>query len=333
MELQSLLARLKDTSEGGPLDRLAVLGVEHALEQPLEALLPPAFLARALVAGLEGWLASESAEQELATAAARIRQALLKDERPLREALPGELNQALAELAQRRYSPDRRLVMAVLDRPPMRALVRRLLLDVLMEFSRRVSAPVTENKVARGLGGLMRQAAEQARSSAGAFGSLASALSEELERQVERRAREYVDSALNGVLQQAADAVCDPARAPEQAEMRVALVEGALGVRLSQVGQEMERMDVPATVAAVRRGLSRWLASGGAAPELERALVRLLEHDGKRPLREVLAPLGLLEPARELGREVLRARLAPLMASEPFARWLAELLQSPSLAP
>jgi hypothetical protein len=333
MEPQSLQARLKDTSEGGPLDRLAVLGVEHALEQPLEALLPPAFLARSLVAGLEGWLASESAEQELATATARIRQALLKDPRSLREALPLELTQALTELARRRYSPDRRLVMAVLDRPPVRALVRGLLLNVLMDFSRRLSAPVTENKVARGLGGLVRQAAEQARSSAGAFGSLASAFSEELERQVERRARDFVDSALSGVLQQAADAICDPARAPEQAEMRVALVEGALGVQLAQVGQEMGRMDVPATVAAVRQGLSRWLASGGAAAELERGLVRLLEHDGKRPLREVLAPLGLLAPARELGREVLRARLAPLMASEPFARWLAELLQPPTGSP
>ena len=51
MNAQDLLARLQDASPDGPLDRLASLVVEHELSQPVEALFPPALVARALLLG------------------------------------------------------------------------------------------------------------------------------------------------------------------------------------------------------------------------------------------------------------------------------------------
>jgi hypothetical protein len=330
---QQLLARLQDTSPGGPLDRLAALLLEHALDQPLETHLPPAFLARALRASLEGWLASESAERELAAATQHLQQMLAQDARTVQAALGPELPRALAELASRRYSPDRALVLTVLDRPPVRGLVRGLMLDVLIDFSRKVSAPVTENRVARGLGGLARMAAEQARSkvSGGALGSIATgmvgAISEEIERQVERRARDFADSALSGVIQQLADALSSPSRASEQAELRTALVDGLMELKLSQLGRELSHADLPGGARVLRKALSRWLAAESSTADLERWLSRLLERDARRPLREVLEALGQLEPVRTLGREALFTRMAPVVASEPFARWLEELLR------
>jgi hypothetical protein len=319
---------LKDTSPGGALDRLATLVVEHALEQPLEAHLPPASVARSLHTGLEGWLASDSAEHELATAIGRLHQAMAKDPRPLREALPAELVKALTEqAATRRYAPDRELVLSVLDRPPVRALVRGLLLNVLIDFSRKVSAPVTENRVARGLTGLAKLAAQQARSSSGTLGSMASTISDEIERQVERRARDFADSALSGVMQQIADALSQPGGSSEQAELRVALLDGVMGLKVSQLGQELARADVPASAKSMRKALSRWLASKGSQAELEGWLTKALQAEGKRPLREVLGKVGLLEPARTLGKEALRERLAPVVASAPFALWLEELMR------
>jgi hypothetical protein len=330
MSAQDLLARLQDTSPEGPLDRLAALVVEHELSQPLQTLLPPPLLARALRAALEGWLASDTADRELTSALEHLQRQLTQDPRTLHEALPSELTKGLVELAARRYSPDRALVLAMVDRPPVRALVRGLLLNVLIEFSRKVSAPVTENRLAKGLSGLARLAAEQARSS-GALGGLASgmagALSEEIERQVERRAREFTDSALSGIFQQLADALTDPSRASEQAEMRVALVEGMLNVPLKRLGHELSHVDVPGGAAVVRKRLSQWLASKDGTAELEGWLTRMMERDAKRPVREVLGALGLLEAFQSLGRESLRTRLAPVVTSEPFARWLEELMR------
>jgi hypothetical protein len=331
MNAQDLLARLQDASPEGPLDRLATLVVEHELSQPLETLLPPALVARALKAALEGWLASDTAERELASLVEQVHRELTEDPRAVREALSPEVSQGLTELAARRYSPDRALVLAVVDRPPVRALVGGLLLNVLIEFSRKVSAPVTENRLAKGFSGLARLAAEQARSSSGALGSIASgmvgAVSDEIERQVEKRARDFTDSALSGVFQQLADALSNPSRASEQAEMRVAILEGVLGLRLAQLGRELSRADVPGGAAVLRKALSRWLASKDAAAELEGGLTRLMARDGKRPVREVLGALGLYETFRDVGREALRGRLAPVVASAPFALWLEALLQ------
>ena len=327
MNAQDLLARLQDASPDGPLDRLASLVVEHELSQPLETLFPAPLLARALKAALEGWLASDTADRELASALEHLHLHLTQEKRTVREAVPPELAKGLAELASRRYSPDRAVVMAVLDRPPVRSLARGLLLNVLIEFSRKVSAPVTENRIAKGFSGLARLAAEQAKGSGGTLGGIASALSDEIERQVEKRARDFTDSALSGIFQQLADALSDPGRASEQAEMRVAILDGILGLPLERLGRELSRADVPGGAAVVRKALSQWLGSRDVTTELEGWLTRAMERDGKRPVREVLGTLGLLETFQKLGRESLRGRLAPVVASEPFARWLEELTQ------
>ncbi len=327
MNAQDLLARLQDAAPNGPLDRLAALVVEHELSQPLEALLPPPLLARAIKAALEGWLASETADRELASAIDHLHQQLTRDKRTVREAVPPELSKGLAELAARRYSPDRTLVLAVVDRPPVRMLVRGLLLNVLIEFSRKVSAPVTENRIAKGFTGLARLAAEQARNS-GALGGIAGALSDEIERQVEKRARDFVDSALSGIFQQVADALSNPTRDAEHAELRVALLDGVLGLPLSRLGRELGQVDVPGGSAVARKGISQWLASGRALPELEAFVTRAMERDGQRPVREVLGAFGLLDTFQTMGRESVRGRLGPIVGSAPFAQWLEEVMRA-----
>jgi hypothetical protein len=330
MNAQDLLARLQDASPQGPLDRLATLIVEHELSQPLETLVPPALLTRALIAALQGWLDSDSADRELTSTLELLSAHLNREPGTLRDQLPKELSKLLLDLATRHYSPDRTVVLTLLDRPPVRALARGLLLDVLIEFSRKVSAPVTENRIAKGLSGLARFATEQARGSGGTLGGLASALSDELERQVEKRARDFADSALSGILQQLADALSDPGRSMEQAEMRVALLDGVLNLPLERLGHELSRLDVPGAAQVLRKALSKWLASPEGPPQLEAAIARGLKASGQRPVREVLGSLGLLESFQTHGRESVRGRLAPLAASEPFARWLEELMHERS---
>jgi hypothetical protein len=326
MNSPDLLARLQDASPDGPLDRLAALIVEHELSQPLATLLPPALLARATRQALEGWLASPTAEGELTTFLDQLQEGLVREPGTVRDAVPREFVQGLTELASHRYSPHRELVLGVIDRPPVRTLVRGLMLNVLIEFSRKVSAPVTDNRIAKGFTGLARFAAEQARSSGGTLGGIAGALSDEIERQVEKRARDFIDSALSGIFQQTADALSDPHRASEHAELRVALLDGVLGLPLSRLGRELSQVDVPRGAAVARKTLTQWLASPGSQPALEEALGRVFARGGERPVRELLRALGLLDTFQQVGREALRTRLAPIVASAPFAQWLSELM-------
>src|SRR6218665_412388 len=82
MNSQALLTRLQNASPEGPLDRLPALVVEPELSQSLETLLPPALLARALKSALEGWLASPTAEGELASLVDDLQERLPPDPPP-----------------------------------------------------------------------------------------------------------------------------------------------------------------------------------------------------------------------------------------------------------
>ena len=59
----------------------------------------------------------------------------------------------LREMLERPFSPDRKLVLTVIDREPTRELVRQLLLDAVLEFGRRASAPVAGMARGPGLAG------------------------------------------------------------------------------------------------------------------------------------------------------------------------------------
>ena len=82
------------------------------------------------------------------------------------------------------------------------------------------------------------------KSRSGSLGSLVGAVSDEVERQLEKRATEFVDSALAGVFGQIADAVSDPKRASEAAELRIAFFDGALELTGPQLARELANLDV-----------------------------------------------------------------------------------------
>ena len=324
MDATTLRQKLRDDSDGGPLDRLAGLAVEQALDTLLVALVPPARLARGAKLALAGWLRSEDALPALTRAVDEIASRAAGDRRRLGEALPDELRHAARELARRPVVPDRQLVLTVIDRPPVRRLVRGLLLNALLDFGHQMSAPL--GGVAQGLSGLAKYAFDTAKLYSGGIGAAVGAVSDEMERQLQKRATEYADAGLAGVFAQIADAVSSPQRAAEAAELRVAVAEGVLELTLLQLSRELVAADVPGAAAIVRKALSRWLRSSEADSTLARWAEQLLAREGGRTLREVLHELGLVEVVQRLGREALRARMGALVASDPFAAWLAELL-------
>ncbi|HEY0839824.1 MAG TPA: hypothetical protein VGD74_06535 [Vulgatibacter sp.] len=327
-DTETILARLRASGDDAPLERLARLAVARDLETPLGALVDPSFFAGMFAGALRAWLASDEAEGWILDRVRELGDWLSARDATLGELVPPSLQRACVELAGRPYAPDREVTLFLLDRPPVRELLRHLLLEELLAFGRKLRAPVMENPLARGLGGLGRFARDRAR--AGAFASMASdvvgAVSDELERQLDRRAAEFADAALSRVLQRLGDLLCDPSRAEEQAELRQALLQGVFELDTSELARELDRSEPHVISAIVRRALSAWLERDETKGEIAEALGAVIAQDAGEPLRAVLARLGLLDEFMDLALAVARRQTRSLVESEPFAAWLGDLL-------
>lgn len=314
--MDALREKLKDEQA---LRELAALSVEVLLDRPVNQLLPAEVVIATVRQGLDGWLKAPGAVTALGRGVELIVAELNATPRPLKDVVARDVREAVREVVGRPFSPDRRLVLTVIDREPTRELVRQLLLDFVLEFGRKASAPVAG--VAKGLGTFAKLAGEAVKSRTGTIGSLVGAVGSEVERQMEKRAVEFVDAALSGVFGQLADAISDPKRAAEAAELRVAMIDGVLELTLPQLAREVTNADVPGGAEVLRKGLERWLASE-ASGEVLRQLVELALRDGgNKPAREVLDELGLLTVVKERGAAALTERIKEVVASEAFDRW------------
>ncbi len=230
---------------------------------------------------------------------------------------------ALRELVSRPFSPDRAVVLSLIDRDPARELVRQLLLDAILDFGRKFSAPVSG--MAKGLGSLAKLATDTVKSRGGGLGSLVGAVSGEVERQLEKRAVEFVDSAMGGIFTQIADSISDPRRASEAAELRLSIFDGALGLTMHQLARELMNADLPGAAELFRSAVRRWLASTEADPQLRALTDFALKSAEQQTMRALLTEWGLLETVRPLAQEQLQARMKDVVLSDTFARWLEGL--------
>lgn len=272
---------------------------------------------------LTGWLESPSAVKVMNTVVESLANRLQQERRPLKDLVASDVRHALREIMGRPFSPDRKLVLTLIDRGPTRELVRQLLLDAVVEFGRRASAPVAG--MARGLGSLAKMAGDRVKARTGSLGSLVGAVSDEVERQLDKRAAEFVDSSLASVFGQIADAVSDPKRAAEAAELRIAFFDGALELTGPQLARELANLDVAGGAEILRAGLKRWLASPASDAQLKEFLELVMHQQPERCLKDVLGELGLLEVTRSFGTEQLAHRIRAIAASPECAAWLASL--------
>ena len=322
--VDSILERLR-TSDGGPTAELAALLVDDARGRTVGELVDAKVVARALRDVLVSLTASDAAAKHVATLLAQVNAEVAAERRALSTAVPPALQQGARAVAELPLTVPREVVTKLLDREPVRKLLRAQVIDTLVAFGRKAASPVADNPIARGLGGLSKRALGQVTSKPSALGALATAVSGEVERQVEKRATDFADTALDGILAGIADQLGDPARAKEQAALRVALLEGALeldGPELAAIG----RVPFEATVAAVRKALAAWAASASFEGEVEAAVGRVLERDADKTLRTLLDDLGVTKPVTDHARAVVSERLAALFATDPFAAWLRALL-------
>jgi hypothetical protein len=272
---------------------------------------------------ITAWLEADTAGTVLQRVVEHVVHRLQVERRSLKESLAPELLAAVRQVIARPFSPDRALVLSTIDRGPLRELVRAILLEEILEFGRRASAPVAG--MARGLGALARFAGETVKTRTGIVGSMVGAVGDEVERQLEKRAADFVDSALAGVFGQVADAIADPRRAGEATELRLSIFDGVLELTGTQLSRELVNADLPGAAELLRKGLRTWVAS----PRAEREVLDLVNfffalETGS--LRELLTTLGVLTPVRALLIEQTSERMHQLVQSEAFAGWLTALL-------
>ena len=319
VDAQTLISKLQSEAA----DSLAALSIESLLATPVGELVPADVVTATARKALGAWLESETAVKALNTVVESVANRLQTERRPLKDVVASDVRHALREMMGRPFSPDRKLVLTIIDRPPTRELVRQLLLDAVLEFGRRASAPVAG--MARGLGSFASMVGDRVKSRSGSLGSLVGAVSDEVERQLEKRAVEFVDSALAGVFGQIADAVSDPKRAAESAELRTAFFDGALELTGPQLARELANLDVAGGAEILRAGLKRWLASPASEEQIKQFVESVGERDAKRPLKDVLEEIGLLEVAREVARSQLANRIRKIASTPEFAAWLASI--------
>lgn len=323
MDAATLKKRLEDPTA---IDQLAELSLNAALDTPVATFIPEALAVRAVRLAVEGWLQSPQALPALRKLVEDAFNALQRDGRKLRDVVEPDLKHTITNLLERPYSPEKKLVLTIIDRPPMRELIRGLLLQTVLDFGKKAAAPVAG--VAKSLGGLARFAVDTAKSRSGTLGSMVGAVSGEVERQLEKRAVDFVDASLSGVFGELADSVSDPKRAHEAAELRVALFEGVLELTLPQLARELMNLDVPGGAEVLRDGLNRWIASPASDAVFQDVASRLTKREGARTLRAVLEESGQLQTFRSIGKESLSARIREVVATPEFGAWLGALMNS-----
>jgi hypothetical protein len=317
-----ILARLRDASDGGPSARLASLLVDDVLRMPVAELLDPAAVASALRDVLQLLTASDEAALRVVGRLEAVRVRVAARPRGVGEDIPPALREGMRTFVQLPLVPRREVVLKLLDRQALKQAVRAQLAQTLADFGRRAASPVSDSALARGLGGLGKLAGQIARPSP--LGAIASAVSSEVERQVEKRAAEFSDSAVAGVIAGIADQASDPARAAQQAALRLELLEGALSLTGVELG-ELARGSVEAQVATVRSALAKWVASASFATDIARPLALLVAAEAERPLGALLDDLAIQSAVRAHAVPWVRRGLARLISGDAFAAWLEDL--------
>lgn len=297
--------------------------VDALLTRPPHELLPPERLAPLLrelsLAALRSPRAEEAQDRLLQAAVEALRGHV-----KLRQSLRPQAAVLLRELIALPYVPDRTLLVGLLTQRPFQRIARELMVGTLLDYSRRLRATVGEGAPPKSMGMLGRLATEAVRKSTSALGTIApgvtSAVSDEFERQLQRRAAEFADGAVEEMVQRAAGILTDPARAAEHVEMKLALLDFVLDRPGPVLARELERMQLGGVFTPLRAALAAWLEREQATSEINAALLFLQQHAPAPTLHALLEGFGALPAARAILGTILASGLQPLLDSGELRR-------------
>jgi hypothetical protein len=322
VDANTIRQKLLQDGPEAPLAGLAKLTLDTFFATPFSRITSAEKLAGWVHEALRGWANGPDSAKALERLVESTINALNADSRTLREANPKELLTAVEELAARPVSPDKALVMKLIDQKPLRDRIREMVIATVTDFTARAPGA----GVAKGLTGVARFAAGQVKARTGGLGALMGAVSEEVQGQLEKRAKDFADVALQGVLAEIADIVSNPSRSQQAADIRVAVIRGAYDLKLSQLGRELVNLDLPGGGEVLRAHVKRWVESEACKDQLLELMEELFAPFAQRTVGEVARDFGQEESLRAHYTPWLQERFADVVKNDAFAPWLASLL-------
>jgi len=303
--------------------------IAGCIDRPLASLLPVELIARLAHDFALALLRDPQADARLVKLYAQLQAGLRRLPR-LRAAVPPDFVLLAKELLRLPHTPDRALLVALLSRPPFRRLNRELMTGTLVDYSRRIRSTLSDPNAGRNLGMLGRlatQAVQKGTAAVGAVaGGVASVVTDELERQMQRRAGEFAEGAVDELVGRLATTLTDPARAAEHVELKLSLLDFALDLPGESVAAELARVQPATVVVPLRAALLRWLDRPQATEDLVAALRWLYAQDvglpggearafGDRSVAEIVGSTELLAAVQSALRTLVAQLVRPSVAS------------------
>lgn len=224
--------------------------------------------------------------------------------------LPKELQAPLHALVGRVFIPDRTLMGALLEHEGARVLLRGLFEDLLVSFAEKLKPPVPI-AAPRGLPNLGRL---------GQLGQgVLGAVGQEFERQIKTKAAEFMVVAVHKLTGRLADQFCDPTAAPVYAEWRIHAVDTLLRTDRAVLAGEVDKLDPDALADSALELVRAFVARDGLETEVQRVLTAVVDELGDQSLRDALG--GVEAHGIAIARDLLRARLRAVVATDAFAVW------------
>jgi hypothetical protein len=312
---------LKTRLQGSSTDELVRLVADWILDRPLNKLVEPGFVADQVVGALE--IASDGAQLE---AWIKEQVSALRGQVPEghpADQIPEELGAAIQKVISREYTPDRTLVLSLIDHPTMENLVRDILNQAMRNFTQKLksvtpSMPKGTPKAGRSLGRL------------GSIGqSVLGGLGTEISQRAEQLATQTVDEALRVSIGQVATHVCDPANTLHYQAFRVHLWQTVIQTENRALAAEWDKLDPDGLVAAGTAASRALARREGLRDEVLGIVQSILDSNGERCLRDLLEETGL-EAEEQRWRGAMEAQLAnqvrDFVNTPGFTDWLGRLL-------
>ena len=304
-----------DKLEDGAIEPLVSLLVSHLLAQPIAQLVDPQIMAQHTVLTLKEILRTNDTEdwvrEQINTLRVRVPHGTA------REHLPEEIVEPLQSVVSRPVSLNRDMVGRVIEHGAVEDLLRELLVSALQGFAQRLKPAMPTTGKA---GSRLRSLKKVGEGMLGGLGA-------EIERQAEQKAKEFVDGILSSVVTQAADELCNPAKAETYGRFRGHILDQLLDTPLQELATEVDKIDPDALVGTTAATLRAISERESLEQEIAGVLKGALESIHQMSAEELLTEAGIADTWRTEVEAQVSQLARTFIATPEFQDWLSDLLK------
>ncbi len=310
--------RILQRLETSAIESLTGLVMDHLLSQPIADLIDPPTMAQQTVLTLRQALQSEQTEARILKQLEAFRE--MRPSGTLRDRIPADVIEPVRTIITKPVNLNRAMVGRVVEHGAIEELLREILVNALQGFAQRIRPAVP---AAGKTGSRLRSLKKVGEGMLGGLGA-------EIERQAEQKIKDFVDGMLSTAVAQAADELCNPAKAATYAKFRGHILDQLLDTPISELMAETEKVD-PEELLATTTATLRAIAERDAIEEEIQQLIRTgLQSFEGQSLGELLQEAGIANTWRDAVEKHVNHIAKGFIATPEFKQWLTELLGNDS---